>query len=421
MRVLIFLILPAFLFAQNLNLRLTTSAYMWQRQETQTISTNHLRAYQFAQLSLSQGNLSFHTFANFSNDFRQKQSGDPRLRFYNFYVNWRNLFERFNLKLGRFAVYSGVGVGTIDGAFINAKILKSLSANVYGGFLPPAEQKFGITSDAKNNFMFGGQLKFSRDDLNASVSYFNQHRKPKPYSTLRADSLGDVFIQEINPTSSQYQIISADVGYDFSIFEFYSRADFDLNKSKFSRGEVSLGVNLTNRLKLNAGYDYRDPRIPVNSIFSVFNYGVTKEIEVGVNYKISSLLRVIVGFSNVNYVDEKSQRIIFGFDAGYGSVNFAKRIGYAGELDRISAQFYYPMFGDRFITNVGLSYASYKLSDAVEKEKDLILSLGANYKLNKSFSFDIQGQYLRNKFYKSDFRFFIKLNYWLFTNIGFIK
>jgi hypothetical protein len=77
MRVLIFLILPAFLFAQNLNLRLTTSAYMWQRQETQTISTNHLRAYQFAQLSLSQGNLSFHTFANFSNDFRQKQSGDP--------------------------------------------------------------------------------------------------------------------------------------------------------------------------------------------------------------------------------------------------------------------------------------------------------------------------------------------------------
>jgi len=325
------------------------------------------------------------------------------------------------LKLGRFAVYSGVGVGTIDGAFINAKILKSLSANVYGGFLPPAEQKFGITSDAKNNFMFGGQLKFSRDDLNASVSYFNQHRKPKPYSTLRADSLGDVFIQEINPTSSQYQIISADVGYDFSIFEFYSRADFDLNKSKFSRGEVSLGVNLTNRLKLNACYDYRDPRIPVNSIFSVFNYGVTKEIEVGVNYKISSLLRVIVGFSNVNYVDEKSQRIIFGFDAGYGSVNLAKRIGYAGELDGISAQFYYPMFGDRFIPNVGLSYASYKLSDAVEKEKDLILSLGANYKLNKSFSFDIQGQYLRNKFYKSDFRFFIKLNYWLFTNIGFIK
>jgi hypothetical protein len=104
---------------------------------------------------------------------------------------------------------------------------------------PPAEQKFGITSDAKNNFMFGGQLKFSRDDLNASVSYFNQHRKPKPYSTLRADSLGDVFIQEINPTSSQYQIISADVGYDFSIFEFYSRADFDLNKSKFSRGKFT--------------------------------------------------------------------------------------------------------------------------------------------------------------------------------------
>lgn len=421
MRILILLVLPAFLFAQNLNLRLTTSAYMWQRQETQTISTNHLRAYQFAQLSLSQGNLSFHAFANLSNDFRQKQSGDPRVRFYNFYINWRNLFNRFNLKIGRFAVFSGVGVGTIDGAFINTKILKSLSANVYGGFLPPVGQKFSITDDTRNNFMFGGQLKFSSGDLNTSLSYFNQHRKPKPYSALRADSLGDVFAQEINTVSSQYQIISADVGYDFSIFEFYSRADYDLNKSKFSRGEVSLGVNLTNRLKLNAGYDYRDPRIPVNSIFSVFNYGVTKEIEVGVNYKISSLFRLTVGFSNVNYVDEKSQRIVFGFDAGYGSVNFAKRIGYAGELDGFSAQLYYPMFGDRLIPNVSLSYASYKLSDVTEREKSIALSLGVNYKLNKAFSFDIQGQYLRNRIYSSDFRFFFKLNYWLFTNIGFIK
>ncbi|CUT03549.1 hypothetical protein JGI17_11902 [Candidatus Kryptonium thompsonii] len=45
---LIFLLFPAILFAQNLNLRLTTTAYMWQRQETPEISTNHLRAYQLA-------------------------------------------------------------------------------------------------------------------------------------------------------------------------------------------------------------------------------------------------------------------------------------------------------------------------------------------------------------------------------------
>ncbi len=418
---LIFLLIPALLFSQNLNLRLTTTAYMWQRQEAPEISTNHLRAYQLAQLTLSKGNLSLHAFANLSNDFREKQTDDPRLRFYNFYVNWRNIFNRFNLKFGRLAVYSGVGVGTIDGAYINARISKFLSANVYGGFLMPQDQKFALNDDPKNNFMFGGQLKFSRSSLYASLSYFNQHRKSKVYEALRADSLGDVFVKEINLTSAQYQIVSGDLSYEFSNFEVYSRVDYDINKVKFSRFEISAGVNLVERLKLSAGYDYRDPRIPANSIFSVFNYGVTKEIEAGVHYKISPTLRVYVGFSNVRYVDDKAQRIVLGFDAGYGSVNFAKRLGYAGELDGISAQVYYPMFNNKFIPNASLSFASYKLWDGGEKHKSLVLSLGGNLKLNNAISFDVQSQYIQNKIYKSDFRVFFKFNYWLFTNLGLIK
>ena len=156
---LIFLLFPAILFAQNLNLRLTTTAYMWQRQETPEISTNHLRAYQLAQLTLSKGNLSFHAFANLSNDFREKQTDDPRFRFYNFYLNWRNIFNRFNLKLGRFAVYSGVGVGTIDGAYINAKIFKFLSANVYGGFLMPGTpNQFGLLGNKANSIQPGKRM-----------------------------------------------------------------------------------------------------------------------------------------------------------------------------------------------------------------------------------------------------------------------
>ncbi len=421
MKKLILLFLPAFLFAQNLNLRLTTSAYMWQRQETPEISTNHLRAFQLAQLTLSRGNFSINTFVNLSNDFREKQSDDPRLRFYNFYINWRNIFNRFNLKLGRFAVYSGAGVGTIDGAYIGARVSKFLNANVYGGFLMPANQKLALNDDPKNNFMFGAQLKFSYKDLNASLSYFNQHRKPKPYDALRADSLGDVFVREINLTSMQYQILSGDLNYEFSIFEVYSRLDYDINKVKLTRGEFSAGVNLMNRVKFSMGYDYRDPRIPVNSIFSVFNYGVTKEIEAGIHYRITTLLRAYVGFSNVSYVDDKSRRIILGIDAGYASVNFAKRIGYAGELDGITAQFYYPMFKDRFIPSASLNYSSYKLSSESPKHKDLVFSIGGSFKPVNTISFDLQAQYLQNKIYKSDFRIFFKFNYWLFTNLGFIK
>jgi len=421
MKKLIIFLIPALLSAQNLNLRLTTTAYMWQRYETPEISTNHLRAYQLAQLTLSKGNISFHSFVNFSNDFREKQSGDPRFRFYNFYINWRNLFNRVNLKLGRLSVYSGVGVGTIDGIYASTKVAKFLNLNIYGGFLMPEGQKLALNDDPKNNFMFGGQLKFSSGEFSGSLSYFNQHRKPKSYDALRADSLGNVFVQEISLTSAQYNLVSGDLRYESSIFEVYSRLDYDVSKVKFTRGEISGGVNLMSRLKLSAGYNYRDPRIPLNSIFSVFSYEVTKEVEAGVHYSISPMLRAYVGFSNVRYADDNSQRIVFGFDAGYVFINLAKRMGYAGELDGVSAQGYYPMFNNRFIINAGLNYASYKLSEGSQRNRDLVVLLGGSFKPNNSLSFDVQTQYIQNRVYKSDFRVFFKFNYWLFTNIGLIK
>lgn len=420
-KLIILFIAPAILLAQNLNLRLTTTAYMWQRYETPEVSTNHLRTYQLAQLTLSKGNVSLYAFVNISSDLREKQSGDPMFRFYNFYINWRNIFNRVNFRFGRFAVYSGVGVGTIDGAYINAKIYKFLSANIYGGFLMPVNQKFSLNDDPKNNFIYGAQLKFLSDEFSASLSYFNQHRRPKPYSALRADSLGDVFVQEINLISSQYQLLSGDLRYESSILEVYSRVDYDINKIKFARGEVSAAVNLMNKFKLSAGYDYRDPRIPVNSIFSVFNYSVTKELEFGVHYTISSMLRAYVGFSNVKYVDDNSRRVILGFDAGYATINLAKRLGYAGELDGISAQAYYPMFNNRFIPNLGLNYTSYKLSEESGRHKVLVFSIGGTLRPNSALSFDVQAQYLQNKVYKSDFRVFFKFSYWFFTSLKPIK
>lgn len=421
MKKIFLLLLPAVLLSQNLNFRFTTSAYMWQGYETPEVKTSYLKAFQLAQLTLSRKNLSVHIFSNLSHDLRQRQSGDARIGFYNFYLNWRNIFNRLNLKLGRFAVYSGVGVGTIDGAYFDFKLSKFLNANIYGGFSIPRDQRFGLNDEPRNNYMFGCQLKYSNDLLNASISYFNQHRKPRKYEAFRSDIFGDVFIQEINLTSSQYQILSGDIRYEFSVFEIYSRLDYDLNKQKFSRSEVSFGASLFERLKFSVSYDYRDPRIPINSIFSSFTYGETREIQAGIHYKISPIYRVYAGFSRVSYVDDKSYRLAFGFDARYASVNVTRRLGYAGEFDGITAQVYYPMFNDRFVPNLTLGYASYKLWENGEKRKDIVAAVGGNIRLGQAFSFDIQSQYIQNKVYKSDFRVFLKFNYWFFRNLGLIK
>jgi hypothetical protein len=55
--------------AQFFQLRLVSSAYTWQRQDTVGQSSHHLFGYQTAQLSLSKENISLHTYMQGFNDF----------------------------------------------------------------------------------------------------------------------------------------------------------------------------------------------------------------------------------------------------------------------------------------------------------------------------------------------------------------
>ena len=63
---------------------------------------------------------------------------------------------------------------------------------------------------------------------------------------------------------------------------------------------------------INLYYNYRAPQIRYNSIFAVFDFGNTHEIEGGIDYKINKDFTVYGKFGNVDYKDENSQRITLG-------------------------------------------------------------------------------------------------------------
>jgi hypothetical protein len=149
----------------------------------------------------------------------------------------------------------------------------------------------------------------------------------------------------------------------------------------------------------------------------VFDYGNTYEIELGTDYKINNMFTVIGKFGNVQYKDDNSQRIGIGLSTTYGSINYRKTFGYAGELDAISLYSGYTFFEGLLTPSVGLSYTKYKLSPDVEANNITTLMLGANIRPFRTLSFDLQGQYMDNKIYKNDLRLFFKLNYWFNLNI----
>ena len=149
----------------------------------------------------------------------------------------------------------------------------------------------------------------------------------------------------------------------------------------------------------------------------MFDYGNTQEIEIGADYKINTMLTVIGKFGNVQYKDDNSQRLGIGLSTTYGSINYRKTFGYAGELDAVSLYSGYTFLEGLLTPSVGLSYTKYKLSPDDEANNITTLMIGANIRPFRTLSFDLQGQYMDNKIYKNDMRLFFKLNYWFNLNI----
>jgi len=201
------------------------------------------------------------------------------------------------------------------------------------------------------------------------------------------------------------------------IVQAFFRYDYDINFNQTSRFEFDARTEAVKNLGLNVYYNFREPKIRYNSIFSVFDYGNTHEIEIGADYKINRMITVIGKFGNVQYKDENSQRIGIGLSTSYGSVNYRKTFGYAGELDAISLYSGYTLFDGLLTPSVGLSYTNYKLSPDAESNSITSLLVGTNIRPFRMLSFDLQGQYMDNKIYKNDLRLFFKLNYWFNLNI----
>ena len=68
--------------------------------------------------------------------------------------------------------------------------------------------------------------------------------------------------------------------------------------------------------------------------------------------------------------------------------------------------------------SIGISYSSYKLSKNDDTNHLTAILGGLNFRPLAFLSFDGQAQYMNNKIYKDDFRFFFKLNYWFNTNFN---
>jgi len=415
----IFLVLFIPLFAQNFNGRISSSFYTFERAESKDVKNNFLRSYQYGQFNINKDWFTLRTTLIVEQDLIKKIKYDPRIRLFNFYAEARDILNFATIRFGRQPLYHSVASGLFDGVNLDLKYWKLKLTGYYGGNVP-AYQKFGLISDWKNNYLFGGKLQGQFGNLFFGVGYLNKNYKSEDYLATRLDLNFNPVTVLVQPGSTQFEFINGELGYDFSKFSLNSRLFYDLNFNKVSRFEFSGDANIYKNLGLSVYYAYREPLIRYNSYFTIFESVVqnNQEFEVGLNYRLNSSISFNGKYGLVKFTDDNSSRISIGVATLYGMISYTKNLGYAGELDALSLYTNYRLMNGLITPSLGIGYSSYKLSSNSPKNSALYILAGTNIRPWRILSFDLQGQYLKNKIYKNDFRFFFKINYWFNTNLN---
>ncbi|RPH32912.1 hypothetical protein EHM92_08455 [bacterium] len=399
---------------QLINGRLISSVYTWEKFDTVGSSRKVTRGYLSGIFDIGQGSFSLHTHFQAASELKRQLDELPDYRLYYLYARMKDIAGFADLSLGRLPYFAGVGLGTVDGGQASLRFAaNTVKLTMYGGVNVPVDMTVKGYGSVSNNFVVGGQLVSTvLPDMRASLSYMNRRRERASYWTVRPDPSVEALPMLIAPPPEEEEYAGLDVSYKFNEARFYGRYDYDLNLKQTQRGQAGVRYTFSPRLFATADFLFRNPRIPYNSIFSVFEYKSITEYEAGVDYFVTPVFRAFVRGAYVQYSGDRS----FRYTAGIGNENLELRYrgntGYAGELNTVTLQGAYPLFDNRVVPNAAFTYTRYRLDKNAGKESAIAGALGTTLRFIQALSVDLQGQWVNNILYKSDFRFFGKINFW---------
>lgn len=405
--------------AQLLTSRFTTSFYGWQGIDSARSSTLYARGYEQVHLNIANEQFQFLTNFQVSNDFGTAIALDPELRISSLMVKGNNIGGVADISVGRQFVYAGVGSGIMDGYLLERKFFdNTFGITAYGGLNVIRTRDWNLNQSLTDNSMYGALLSYSPIENGAiGISYMSKLWKRESYSGIRpnlADSSFDPQYVVFYSRPNEEEFTSIDLLYDSpESFNVYARSDYDMIGEKFSRAQISAKYFVVKNLSIAADYLFHEPRLAYNSIFSVFNFGSTKELEGSVEYQILPKTRLFARFANVSYVDDNSQRLSIGGMYDFLTFNYTKNFGFAGDLNGINVFAVYPLQDLLLTPSVGFGYASYKLSKEAPSNSVLSLLAGVTYRPMKMLMTDFQLQWMNNPQFKNDLRVFIKASYYL--------
>lgn len=338
-----------------------------------------------------EGKLSFHGYGRVTQDVRNGDGLNGRL--YYLYGDYRDLFDKIDLRFGRQFVNYAAGSALIDGGQIELKKVGPIAFSVMGG----RNVFFDLNGEATRDrdFVFGTALNLAGyKNTDAELSYFMKLDK----DGVARDNLGASFKQ-----------------YMFNSLKVYGNTKFDLASEVFS--EVLAGVKYfpTADLVLTGEWYQSYPTFDSTSIYSVFAVNRYQEGVFRVDYTINDKISINAGYSRQDYETDIADVFEVGcrirpIEHVQLNLNYDRRSGYGGQLNGGIAEVIFEPIKPLELA-AGIHFDVYERDRATGEETARKYWFGGKYKLAQNMSASVRIEDNVNARYKSDWQGRMAFNY----------
>ena len=324
-------------------------------------------------------------------DVRNGQGLNGRL--YYLYADYRDLFDKVDIRLGRQFVNYAAGSALIDGGQIELKKVGPVAFSVMGG----RNVFFDLNGEGtrSHDFAFGAAAYLSGfKSTDAELSYFMKFDK----DGIARDQLGASLKQ-----------------YLFNSLKLYGNTRFDIPSETFS--EVLAGVKYfpTTDLVLTGEWYQSYPTFDSTSIYSVFAVSRYQEGVFRLDYTINDKISVNAGYSLQDYEGEDADVFAIGcrirpVEQVQLNLSYDRRKGYGGDLDGGIAEITYEPIKPLEL-GAGIHFDVYERDRVTGEETARKYWAGAKYKLAQNMSASVRIEDNVNARYKSDWQGRAVFNY----------
>jgi len=398
------ILLPNLVIGNKFHGYFSTNTYTFSRQNSDDSTLVHTRLYQSIWLqgrdlliNKSRLNVSGVFYTDPVNSF----DNEPVFQIYNFNYSISEFNRKMNLIIGRQFQYAVSDAGRMDGLTANYQLNKFHLKGFAGSYVPAS----GITDHPGDDHFFGGELSWKKSNLlNLKVGYSDKSHSRSIYQSY-------VVAKKVEVPPSIYRRIGFQSQMKMGRMALFVRSRHKI--SKFELNDLTIqttyqGDRNKKLQNIRVEYNLRQPRIPDNSIFSVFNSYASQEISMRGRFLLNKKFSGWFNVREVLFNNDQSSSILFGVGSKTDRIELVHQSGYGGSSNRA-------IFGVR--RSIGkldlssrLSLGNYRLIEG--KLTDLsTITFSSSYPVWKKIVINSEIHVLKNKYYKNDTRFQFGMRY----------